>query len=176
MAPELLAGNRRGCRKILTLSRLESRRDAHSAFYAIRGIYNEQALSGNRIDRWYPTFSNWLLHRVIPTLGDRTRCVIVARDRQRIAGFAIVKHDETEKKLCSLVVSPSARLTGVSNALMDESLLWLNTDRPTATVGSDVGQRYLALLQRYNFRRLREIQGLYRSGVGEWVFNSDLQT
>lgn len=96
----------------------------------------------------YPAFSQWFHKKVVPGLGNGTRNILSASTDKEILGIAIAKRTEVEQKLCTLWVADHYRNHGVGIRLMREAMIWLGTERPTASApesASDI-HRLLAKL------------------------------
>jgi ribosomal-protein-alanine acetyltransferase len=73
---------------------------------------------------------SWTAQRVRRCIGDRDTNVLVVRDRDTIAGFAIMKYGVDEAQLFLLAVRPSHRRRGIGTALLS----WLEVTARTAGI------------------------------------------
>ena len=75
------------------------------------------ALSRDAIERglnW-----SWTPQRVLRSMRDAATNTIVAREREMLAGFAIMKYREEDAHLLLMAVHSSRRRRGVASALLD---------------------------------------------------------
>jgi len=119
----------------------------------------------------YPGFDHWLSAKVGSGLDNGSRRVLVYRQRSRILGIAIAKRTPSERKLCTLWVDQGARGQRAGAALGSALFRWLNTDKPLFTVPEERLTEFRGLLNGWGFGQPNGIEGLYRDGKIEYVFN-----
>jgi ribosomal-protein-alanine N-acetyltransferase len=73
---------------------------------------------------------SWTEARVLHAIRDRETAVIVARDRRRLAGFAIMQFADAHAHLSLLAVSPPYRCMGLGRTLVN----WLEACARTAGI------------------------------------------
>ena len=73
---------------------------------------------------------SWTAQRVRRSIENRDTNVIVIRDREVLAGFAIMKYGDDEAQLFLLAVRPSHRRRGMGTALLS----WLEVTGRTAGI------------------------------------------
>lgn len=107
---------------------------------------------------------SWTPARVAKHVRSRDSVVLVARSRERIAGFAIMRFGEEEAHLDLLAVKPPYRREGVGRRLLE----WLEESALVAGVSiiylevraANAGaQRFYESL---GYRRIRQLRGYYR--------------
>lgn len=128
------------------------------------------ALENAGVPVFYPGFRNWFFGKVAPALGAQRR-LIIAKRRGRIAGLAICKRYETERKLCTLWVHQDERGRGIAGDLAREAFDWLDTDRPLFTVPDEHLAKFRGLVRSWGFSNPVAYRSLYRSARTEHVFN-----
>ncbi len=74
----------------------------------------------------------WTPERIAASLRDRATNGLVAVDRQRVIGFAVMKYLEEQAHLLLLAVAPDRRRSGVGRALFT----WLETSARVAGIGA----------------------------------------
>lgn len=72
----------------------------------------------------YPNFEKWITDKVVPGLEQGSRKFIVSiNEKKNISGYAIVKDESDEKKLCCLrVLSPYQNRYGIGDRLFKNPL------------------------------------------------------
>jgi hypothetical protein len=119
----------------------------------------------------YPEFDLWMAKKVVPgiSLGDRS--MLVEYRRGQLAGFAIIKDDGVEKKLCCLRVLNEFKNTGLGLRLFGRAFDELNTDKPLLSVAEERLQSFQKIFDYYGFELSKEYVGRYRVGRVEYSFN-----
>jgi ribosomal-protein-alanine N-acetyltransferase len=126
------------------------------------------ALSRDAIERGLDW--SWTPQRVLHSLRDADTNTIVARDRDLLAGFAIMKYRDQQAHLLLMAVQSSRRRRGVGSALLD----WLEVTVGVAGIASIRAEaRTVNVAARAFYRghgyREREILRGYYQGVGDAV-------
>lgn len=107
---------------------------------------------------------SWTPSRIARHIRSPESIVLVARSRDRIAGFAIMRFGYEEAHLDLLAVKPDYRRVGVGRMLIE----WLEESALVAGVsiiylevraGNAGAQRFYESL---GYRRVRQLQGYYR--------------
>jgi len=73
----------------------------------------------------------WRAPRVLRNIVDASTNVVVSRDAQGLAGFAMMRYGDQEAHVLLLAVSPAKRRIGVGTGLMS----WLELTARTAGIG-----------------------------------------
>lgn len=105
----------------------------------------------------------WTPPRVLRVMRDPAINVAIAREKGRLAGFAIMQYKDDEAHLLLLAVDAAHRRKGIGRALMD----WLETTALTAGTGciylearaSNVEAR--AFYARLGYLEIAGVPGLY---------------
>lgn len=123
------------------------------------------------ISRYYPDFPFWFSAKVIPNING-TREVLVALNKNELAGFTILKKTETEKKICTLRVADKHRRQGIGTNLIKASLWTLQYEYPLMTVPEETIDLFSPLMRKFGFVPTATVMGVYRPGKREFYFNA----
>lgn len=126
------------------------------------------------LSRFYPDIERWSASKVLPGLLDDTRKILVEHDASGVRGFAILKRDVVERKICTIWVRPDLRCQGLGQSLITQSQEWLQCVRPMLTVPEEALSTFRGLLASSDFRLNEVVEGYYRPGKKEYVFNGVL--
>ncbi|HCE07863.1 MAG TPA: hypothetical protein DEQ40_04525, partial [Oxalobacteraceae bacterium] len=75
---------------------------------------------------------NWTARRVATSIADSSTNVAVARQAERLVGFAIMKYGDEDAHVMLLAVHPAHRRKGAGSALLD----WLEATARVAGIKS----------------------------------------
>ena len=128
------------------------------------------------IEATYPGFDNWLHSKVLPGIRDGSRRAMAVIVDHQVQAIAIAKKTEIERKLCTLWVDPSVRTCGYANELAIDAFDWLGTNTPLFTVPDTRIVEFGTLLSRWGFTLTQVVDGAYRPGCPEFVFNGLLRS
>ncbi len=123
------------------------------------------------LEGFYPGFEAWFWGKVVPGLGRGTRWLRVVERAGEVVGVAIGKAEDGERKLCTVWVHPRLEGSGLGVRLIREGCAWLGTDQPLATVPEELMPRFAPILERLGFAVGQVLDGHYRPGKREVVFN-----
>ena len=83
----------------------------------------------------YNNFEEWFSQLFISDiLLKNDREIIICECDYQLAGVAILKNDDIEKKICTLRVAKRFQKQGIGQHLMELSFEWLNDDKPLITI------------------------------------------
>lgn len=107
---------------------------------------------------------SWTPERVAASVRSRNALVVVARSRERIAGFGIMRYGDDDAHLDLLGVDPDYQRGGVGRQLVQ----WL--EKPALVAGISAvflevrvrNHGAQAFYERLGYRKLTEIAGYYR--------------
>lgn len=139
-----------------------------AAFHAPELVFS--ALEEAGVPDFYPGFQAWFFGKVVPGLGKQRRMILAER-HGRVAGLAICKRSDTERKLCTLWVHDGLRGRGIAGELAREAFDWLGTERPLFTVPDEHLAKFRGLVRAWRFPKPVAYRGLYRDARAEHVFN-----
>lgn len=120
---------------------------------------------------YYPEFVKWLSFKVLPGLYEGERKILLRHYKDDLAGIAIVKDTELEKKLCCLRVLPKYQGTGIGLKLFEDSFYTLGTDRPLLSIAEEQTHNFLRIFNHYGFELGEIYQDYYRPKKLELSFN-----
>jgi hypothetical protein len=128
------------------------------------------------LEETYPGFRAWYYDKIGDLRPSEERAIFIRWvNGRRPLGIAIAKRSLTERKLCTLWVDHAARASGVAAELGSEAFAWLGTTKPLFTVPEERIAEFKGLLNRWDFRAEQVLNGYYRLGKAEYVFNGRLQ-
>ena len=117
----------------------------------------------------YPDFYGWY-DRLFEE--DRelhsSREIIICEKEYHIAGVAILKSNEEEKKICTLRVLKPYQRQGIGRKLMELSFEWLEEDKPLITLHKSKQNQFAPLFNYFGFT-LEEKQWNYYN-----IFSTEL--
>ncbi|WP_082475477.1 GNAT family N-acetyltransferase [Rhizobium sp. Leaf341] len=126
---------------------------------------------------YYPGIDRWFTSKVQPGLMSGARKILVdVADNNKLNAIAILKKNDSEKKICTFWVSPTARGRGVGRRLLADSVAWLECATPLLTVPEEELANFKPLLSETGFKLTQFIPGAYRHGSIEYVFNGSIPT
>lgn len=126
----------------------------YSSFSALeKSLYFYQVYSFlRRLNIEYPGFSKWYKGLFSENKElEQGREIIICEMGYYIAGVAILKSAEAEKKICTLRVAAPFQRQGVGRKLVEISFGWLQDDKPLITMHKSKQREFSALLDYYGF-------------------------
>lgn len=124
--------------------------------------------------RYYPSFYEWYFEKVMPGVQKGDRKIISEIRDGKIAGIAILKNTIEEKKICTLRIAPNYQNRGIGVRLFKKSFEILQTNKPLLTVSEEKLAEFHKIFSYFNFEETDVIEGKYRVGKKEYIFNGDL--
>lgn len=123
----------------------------------------------------YPEIKQWFNTKVLPGLLNNERQIVVAYDGIQLAGFALLKNCEYEKKICTLKVLPDYVNAGsLGLKLFNKSFEILETELPLLSVSEQKLNNFEKIFKFYNFKHYETYADLYRKNIKELSFNGYL--
>jgi len=122
----------------------------------------------------YPHFEEWLEH-VLDMTGTDERTIIICEHDKRIAGLAILKNTNDEKKICTIRVAEAYRRQGIGTFLINEARKILHEDYPLLTVSDEHIGVFRKFLSRFGFEQKSQVKSVYQYGHDEFYFNKPYQ-
>lgn len=123
----------------------------------------------------YPNFDNWydsLFENRFQLKKERE--IIICQVDKDIAGVAILKKSDSERKICTLRVDRHYRHNGIGRHLMEMSFEVLEDEKPLITMHTSKYSQFSSLLKRYNFELEQRQKHYYSIFSTELVFNGIL--
>jgi len=105
---------------------------------------------------------------------NETREIIICQSRFQMAGIAILKKDLEEQKICTLRVAKEFQHQGIGKELMEQSIEWLENERPLITVHKSKSSEFKSLFDRYGFVLEEKQKNYYHLFNTEFVYNGAL--
>lgn len=119
---------------------------------------------------YYPDIGQWFQTRVLT--NPETYQLVVKTTDAVLAGFAIIKVDPSEPKICCVRALPDYQNRGVGIQLIDTALELLDTANPLVTVSEELLHHYSRIfVKRYGWSLDDVVKGRYRRGKLEYGFN-----
>lgn len=123
---------------------------------------------------YYPDIDRWFTSKVQPGLASGSRKILVNAANGKLNALSILKKSDSERKICTFWVAPSARGNGVGRSLLMSSISWLECATPLLTVPEEQMEGFSPLLSNTSFQLTQRILGAYRPGSIEYVFNGSI--
>ncbi|MGH6611307.1 MAG: GNAT family N-acetyltransferase [Burkholderiaceae bacterium] len=107
---------------------------------------------------------SWTPGRVLRNMRDAATNTLVARERQSVAGFAIMKYGDDRAHLLLMAVHSTKRRRGIGSALLD----WLEVTVRTAGMESiriearDTNTAARKFYARHGYRQSQHLRGYYQ--------------
>lgn len=138
-----------------------------------KNLYEEVRALTQPIEQIYPKYNRWLNEKFFPNIQNGSRKMVLATDKSgKLAGVALLKDTEEEKKICCLFIREDSQRRGLGKKLMHKSLEILNTDKPLMTVSDKVYPQFNRLLDFHQFKLSYKKQDAYKEGDAEYYFNN----
>lgn len=125
----------------------------------------------------YPNHKEWYFNKQLPALVEDERNILFVRnpdDQSEIIAMACLKKNDDEQKVCTLFVSDKYRGLGIGTSILEESMKWLGTTKPLITITEHKLEMFKPIINRYNWKLIKIISGLYNDGQQELCFNGTL--
>jgi hypothetical protein len=122
----------------------------------------------------YPGFSDWYWDTVVPGVLIGERRISTIERRGRTVGVGISKRTKSERKMCTIWVAPDFIGTGMGVRLMLDSMKWLGTNMPLATVSESRLQEFKPIMDKLGYQLTQVLPDYYKAGHSEFVFNGSL--
>ncbi|WP_136254811.1 N-acetyltransferase [Onishia niordana] len=122
----------------------------------------------------YPCIESWYIEKVVPGLRNGTRKIERVERNGKLVALGIAKHEEGEKKICTVRVLPEYFGRGMGVRVFESLMSWLGTDLPHATVSEDKLPAFDKLFTKMGYNLTSTESGLYREGKVEYKFNETI--
>ena len=127
------------------------------------------------ITQSYPHFRQWYLNKVIPGIQTGERKILTEFKHNQLAGFAIIKNDGDEKKLCTLAVSTQFTHHGLGVKLFKRGMDELQTERPLLSVSDGKIDLFLPIFKYFGYEFSNSYSNLYLPSTVEYSYNGELK-
>ena len=126
-------------------------------------------------DKDYKNRFLWYWKKVVPDVLRGTRDIFLAIVNNEVAGCAILKKEETEKKICTLLVLDKHRNKGIATLLLEESFKYLGTTKPLITIAEYKVSKFVPIIKKYGWERTEILdKGYYSNLSREFVYNGEI--
>lgn len=122
----------------------------------------------------YPRHDEWYRAVAQELRCGMNRKIMIAYDNQNIAGVAILKKGQKEKKICSLRVARMYQGNGIGTSLFKKSLEYLETDKPLLTVSQLKKKEFERIFAFFGFSLEKVYDGKYKPNLCEYCYNGIL--
>lgn len=116
----------------------------------------------------YPDYYKWYFTKTIPRIITGTGEAIFYLDGFQIVGLSILKKDEEESKICTLLISEEYRKKGYSSLILEDSFKFLKTDKPLITIPEKRLDEFMGIIQTYGWIESKTIDDYYSPEI---IFN-----
>jgi len=123
----------------------------------------------------YPDIKQWFYKKVLKGIKTKNRTIILKIYNSKLCGLAILKHNNKEKKICTLYVKENFRNRKLGTELVEQSLYILNCDKPLVTVSSKRLIEFSNLFRKFKFELYAAYPDYYVKGLTEYTFNGFLK-
>ena len=143
--------------------------EKHEAFVEIISkAYN----ATESVCKSYPNYFIWYWKKVVPDILTGTRDVIIIMFNEEVAGVAIVKKKDDERKLCTVYVEPNYRDREITTKLLEEAFSFLGTTKPLISISEEKLDMFQGIIKKYNWKKTQVLpEGYYNENSREIVFN-----
>lgn len=100
----------------------------------------------------YQNYLKWYYGKNIPRVLNGSGEIIFYLDGLTVAGLTILKKDETESKICTLMIADEYRKKGYGKELLESSFEFLNTDKPLITIPTKRIEEFEKIIQTYDWK------------------------
>ncbi len=129
----------------------------------------------DHICREYPKHFNWYWTKQIPRVLNGTGEVIICTIDNNIAGVTFLKKDDTEAKICTLLVVDKYRGKHVATKLLNKAFKYLDTTKPCITIADYKIPMFSGIIQKYGWKLTQTTKrGYYNNISSECVYNGFL--
>lgn len=99
----------------------------------------------------YPEYCKWFYTKNVPRIFDGTGEMIFYLDGFQIVGLSILKKDEIEKKICTLLINEEYRKKGYSKQILEDSFKYLETEKPLITIPEKRIEEFSSIIKAYDW-------------------------
>ena len=121
----------------------------------------------------YPEYYKWFYNKNIPRVINGTGEIVFYLDGLTVAGLTILKKDDLEKKICTLMINEEYRKKGYSKMLLESSFDYLGTDKPLITIPTKRLDEFNKIITAYEWQEAKRHNNYYSEEV---IFNEFKKT
>ena len=117
----------------------------------------------------YPDYYKWFYQKNIPRIIDGTGEALFYLDGFQVVGLSILKRDESESKICTLLIDEDYRKKGFASLILEDSFQFLGTDKPLITIPEKRLDEFSKIIEAYGWVPSETTNQYYSPEV---IFNS----
>ena len=99
----------------------------------------------------YPDYYKWYYRKNLPRILSGNGEAIFYLDGFQIVGLSMLKKDEEEKKICTLLINNEYRKQGFSSLILEDSFKFLETETPLITIPEKRLEEFSKIIETYNW-------------------------
>ncbi|MFH1987998.1 MAG: GNAT family N-acetyltransferase [Pseudomonadota bacterium] len=119
----------------------------------------------------YPLFDQWFAQKVLPGIYTGERTLLIEKRASLAVAYMILKHTDTERKLCTLRVRPNYESKGLGVRLFQTAFELLGTERPLLSVSELAAPKFERIFKYFAFGQEAAYLGRYIPMVNELAYN-----
>lgn len=116
-------------------------------------VSNEIYLITDFNKKQYPEYYKWFYGKNIPRIINGNGEAILYLDALEIIGLSILKKDEEESKICTLLINEEYRKKGYSSLILEDSFSFLKTDKPLITIPLNRIDEFQSIIDFYGWKQ-----------------------
>lgn len=113
---------------------------------------NEIYLLTDYNHKQYQEYLKWYYSKNIPRVLNGSGEIIFYLDGLTVAGLSILKKDEIESKICTLMINEEYQKKGYSKELLETSFDYLGTDKPLITIPLNRIDEFQSIIDAYDWK------------------------
>ncbi len=121
----------------------------------------------------YPDYYKWYYQKNIPRILNGEGEAIFYLDGFNVVGLSMMKKDETESKICTLLINEEYRKLGYSKKILEDSFEYLGTDKPLITIPERRLDEFKKIITAYDWNESEIINDYYSPEV---IFNQKIKS
>ena len=120
----------------------------------------------------YPDYYKWFYQKNIPRILNGEGDAIFYLDGFNVVGLSMMKKDELESKICTLLINEEYRKKGYSKQILEDSFEYLGTDKPLITIPENRLDEF-NIINTYEWKETKIITDYYSPEV---IFNQKIKS
>ena len=121
----------------------------------------------------YPDYYKWFYQKNIPRILNGEGDAIFYLDGFNVVGLSMMKKDELESKICTLLINEEYRKKGYSKQILEDSFEYLGTDKPLITIPENRLDEFKNIINTYEWKETKIITDYYSPEV---IFNQKIKS
>lgn len=121
--------------------------------------------------KYYPNHYFWFFNIHLKEVVNGNRDTLFIEDNDQIIGVANIINNHDLKKICTLYIIPEYRNKGIGTKLIEKVFSILKTTKPQATVTEKNLDNISLIANKYDWKIVEKIDGLYKEGLTEIIYN-----